>query len=77
MADVSELFEPAELLAQVDKAIASILTGGQSYRIGNRSLTRADLAMLKNMRNDLLAQAQSEDNGQLFGRTYAAFFDGR
>lgn len=38
---------PAELLEQVNKAITTVLVGGQSYRIGSRQLTRADLAMLK------------------------------
>ena len=33
-------------LEQVDTAIASILSGAQSYRIGTRSLTRADLSVL-------------------------------
>ena len=36
--------KPAELLEQVNKAIAAVLVGGQSYKIGSRSLTRADLA---------------------------------
>ena len=33
---------PAELLEQVNKAITTVLVGGQSYRIGSRQLTRAD-----------------------------------
>lgn len=37
----------AEMLAQVNTAITTVLCGGQSYKIGSRSLTRADLAMLK------------------------------
>ena len=48
--------KPAELLEQVNKAIAAVLVGGQSYKIGSRSLTRADLSMLKAMRDDLEAQ---------------------
>ena len=40
-------------LAQVDSAIAAILGGSQSYRIGSRSLTRADLATLYK-RKDIL-----------------------
>ena len=43
--------KPAELLEQVNKAIAAVLVGGQSYKIGSRSLTRADLSMLKAMRD--------------------------
>lgn len=37
---------PKEQLDAVNQAIYSILAGGQSYRIGTRSLTRADLAEL-------------------------------
>ena len=48
--------KPAELLEQVNKAIAAVLVGGQSYKIGSRSLTRADLSMLKAMRDDLEAR---------------------
>ena len=68
---------PAELLGQVDKAITTILAGGQSYKIGSRSLTRADLAMLKSMRDDLQAQVAQEEDAGLLGRTFVAYFDGR
>lgn len=51
--------KPAELLEQVNKAIAAVLVGGQSYKIGSRSLTRADLSMLKAMRDDLEAQVDA------------------
>lgn len=66
-----------ELLGQVNAAIKTILVGGQSYKIGSRSLTRADLAMLKSLRDDLEAQIAADDSGPLLGRTYVAFFDGR
>lgn len=66
-----------ELLGQVNAAIKTILVGGQSYKIGSRSLTRADLAMLKSLRDDLEAQIADDDSGPLLGRTYVAFFDGR
>jgi len=69
--------KPAELLAQVNAAISTVLAGGQSYKIGSRSLTRADLAMLKSMRDDLEAQLAAEDNAGLLGRTFVAYFDGR
>lgn len=68
---------PAALLAQVNNAITTVLCGGQSYKIGSRSLTRADLALLRSMRDDLEAQIAQEDSGPLLGRTYVAFFDGR
>lgn len=68
--------EPAALLNEVEGAISTILKGGQSYKIGSRSLTRADLGMLKKMRDELLMQVQS-GSGQLFGNTSVAFFEGR
>lgn len=68
---------PEEMLAQVNTAITTVLCGGQSYKIGSRSLTRADLAMLKSMRDDLEAQLANEESGQVLGRTYVALFDGR
>ena len=69
--------DKTELLWQVNAAIKTILVGGQSYKIGSRSLTRADLAMLKSLRDDLEAQIAADDSGPLLGRTYVAFFDGR
>ncbi len=69
--------DKTELLRQVNAAIKTILVGGQSYKIGSRSLTRADLAMLKSLRDDLEAQIAADDSGPLLGRTYVAFFDGR
>lgn len=53
-----------------------ILVGGQSYKLGSRSLTRADLGLLRQMRNELLAQENTGDGGLLPG-TVAAFFEGR
>ena len=69
--------KPAELLEQVNKAIAAVLVGGQSYKIGSRSLTRADLSMLKDMRDDLEAQVVAGTPSHLLDRTYGAYFDGR
>ncbi len=64
-------------LLEVDTAIHAVLFGGQSYKLGTRSVTRADLALLRQMRDDLAAQLQSEEDGNLFGRTVVAVFDGR
>ncbi len=72
-----ETFSNRELLSHVDAAIQSILVGGQSYRLGNRSLTRADLGILRQMRSELAAQAAGEDGGCLLPNTCAAFFEGR
>ena len=70
-------YTPAQMLAEVNKAIQAILIGGQSYKIGSRSLTRADLALLRDMQNDPKAQVASEEASGLFSDTYVAFFDGR
>jgi len=40
-------------LEQVDAAIAAVLSGSQSYRIGTRSLTRADLETLYKRKDKL------------------------
>ena len=69
--------KPAELLEQVNKAIAAVLVGGQSYKIGSRSLTRADLSMLKAMRDDLESQVAAGTPSHLLDRTFVAYFDGR
>lgn len=69
--------DPKEMLEKVNKAISAVLMGGQSYKIGSRQLTRADLAMLKSMRDDLEAQLGAGESGQLLDRTFVAFFDGR
>ena len=66
---------PAELLKQVDAAIMAVLVGGQSYRIGTRSLTRADLSMLKALREQLQAEAASGGSSMLLDGTYVAFFE--
>lgn len=65
------------MIKKVDKAIESVLAGGQSYRIEDRSLTRADLAMLKALKDDLEAKAAAEDDGPFLGGVWAAFFEGR
>lgn len=65
-----------EMLNEVDKAIYNVLIGGQSYKIGSRQLTRADLRMLKEMKDDLMAQV-AQNNSSLLDDTYVAVFSGR
>ncbi|MBO5573371.1 MAG: peptidylprolyl isomerase [Clostridium sp.] len=67
---------PAEMLEAVNAAIMNIAIGGQSYRIGTRSLTRADLKQLYAMKNDLMAQVAAENRSSLLDNTYVAMFDG-
>lgn len=64
-------------LAEVNNAIQAVLLGGQSYKIGSRSLTRADLSLLRSMRDDLQAQLAAEEQTCLLDSTYVAFFNGR
>lgn len=69
--------ETKELLEQVNAAIVSVLAGGQSYKIGSRSMTRADLATLQNMKSDLEAELTANGSGRLLENTCVAFFEGR
>lgn len=61
---------------EVNNAISKILVGGQEYRIGTRSLTRADLGKLLEMQKDLQAQIVNGNRG-LMDNTYLAVFEGR
>ena len=65
------------MLEQVNAAITAICAGGQSYRIGSRSLTRADLKQLYAMRSDLTAQVAAENSGGLLDGCSVAVFDRR
>ena len=67
----------AEMLQQVNEAITKVLIGGQSYQIGSRKLTRADLSMLRAMKKELPAEVNAEGSSSLLDNTYVAFFDGR
>lgn len=57
----SRLAEDKELLAEVKQAISAILNGAQSYTIGSRSLSRADLKSLLDWRDELYAQVIQEE----------------
>lgn len=65
-----------ERLVEVNNAISNILVGGQAYKIGSRSLTRADLGTLLDMQRDLQAQLANQDTG-LMDNTYLGIFEGR
>jgi hypothetical protein len=68
---------PKEMLAEVNKAIATVLIGGQSYKIGSRQLTRADLGLLKSLKNELTAQVASEEESNIFSDAVVVVFGGR
>lgn len=75
---MAEELSKKDLLIEVNNAIHSILVGGQSYKIGSRTLTRANLTELKNMRAELETEISTEDNSSnLIEGAYVAFFDGR
>ena len=67
--------QPGELLQKVNAAITAVLVGGQSYRIGTRSLTRADLSMLKGLREELQAELMAQKSSSLLDHTYVAYFE--
>lgn len=66
-----------EMLEQVNSAIMAIAVGGQSYKIGSRSLTRADLKQLYTIKNGLEAQLAQENSSGFFSDCYVGVFDGR
>lgn len=59
-------YTDAEMLAAVRAAIYKIAVAGQSYKIGSRSLTRADLSELRDWEAQL--QAKPETSGGFFSR---------
>ena len=65
-----------EKLVEGNNAVSNILVGGQEYRIGSRSLTRADLNTLLDMQRDLQSQLVNQES-HLMDNTYLAVFDGR
>ncbi|MEQ2578112.1 peptidylprolyl isomerase [Hominiventricola aquisgranensis] len=76
---MADTISKQEMLDGLNKAIYAITVGGQSYKIGSRSLTRADLKQLYAMKNDMEAQIAREEAGDngLLGDCYVGVFDGR
>lgn len=62
----------ATLLTNVKAAINAILIGGQSYQIGSRSFTRANLKELRELRAELEARARRASD-QTGGVTHVEF----
>lgn len=75
-ADIDTPVTDLMLSEGVKKGILDVLTGGQSYKIGNRFLERAKLRDLIRLSNELDAKQSSSDN-DLFGNTAAVYFGGR
>lgn len=76
---MADTISKQEMLDGLNKAIYAITVGGQSYKIGSRSLTRADLKQLYAMKNDMEAQIAREEAGDngLLGDCYVGVFDRR
>lgn len=66
-----------DMLDSVNAAIMAIAVGGQSYKIGSRQLTRADLKQLYHIKNDLTAQLAAESSTGLLDDCFVAVFSGR
>jgi len=69
--------ELQEQLKAVNDAIYAIMVGGQSYKIGSRSLTRANITELRKIRDDLEARIAAGNTSPLLDDCYVAIFDGR
>ena len=74
---MAEGITAAEMLQQVNEAITNVLVGGQSYQIGSRKLTRADLSMLRKLKKELQAEVSAEGESSILDNTYVVMFDGR
>lgn len=63
MSEAEDLEELKETLSDVNTAIRKVLQG-QSYSLGSRSVTRANLTELRALRKELQAEiAALEENG--------------
>ncbi len=65
-----------ERLLEVNDAISRVLVGGQAYKLGTKSLTRADLSTLLDLQRDLQSQLANRDTN-LMDNTYLGVFEGR
>ncbi|MCM3129007.1 hypothetical protein ACFQ3J_08820 [Paenibacillus provencensis] len=64
-----------EQLLNVNKAILAVQNGAQEYRIGSRSVKRADLGLLYSERNRLEKEIDMlQRGGSIF---HYGFFEGR
>ena len=51
-AEEEQQLTASQLLSKVNQAIVNIMVGGQSYQIGSRKLSRADLSTLRAMKRN-------------------------
>lgn len=66
-----------EMRDALDEAILAVSQGGQSYQLGSRKLTRAQLPDLLKARSEIAAEIAAESSTGLFDNCYTAIFDGR
>lgn len=76
-AEEEQQLTASQLLSKVNQAIVNIMVGGQSYQIGSRKLSRADLSTLRAMKKELEAQVNAEGSSEFLDNTYVAMFEGR
>ena len=76
-ASVDSTISTEEMLKSVNNAIIAVASGGQSYKIGSRELTRANLKELYMLKNDLTAQLNGDNGSHLIDNCYVAVFSGR
>lgn len=66
-----------EMLNKVNEAITAVMVLGQSYKIGSRSVTKADFDKLRSFKAELEARISSNNSGALLANTSVAVFDTR
>lgn len=66
-----------EMLQKVNEAITAVMVLGQSYKIGSRSVTKADFDKLRSFKSELEARIAASNNSSLFTNTSVAVFDTR
>lgn len=65
-------------LATVNRAINAIMITGQSYKIGSRMLTRANLTELRKLRDQLMREeAAKNGDTSLIDGAYVSYFEPR
>jgi len=68
---------PADILQAVNQAIYQVLLGGQIVKLGSRTVTRADLTALRQLKAELEAQVAQEGTPGFLDNTFVAVFDRR
>lgn len=78
---MSELFDESmtdeQMLKKVNEAITAVMVLGQSYKIGSRSVTKADFDKLRSYKAELEARIAASTGGTLLANTSVAVFDTR